>query len=100
MSTAMLGALIDTLDDPAVAQRLLAALDDPPLLDRLFAASIASGQPRPDIVSSAVRSFVETAPDDLWTQLIGIMSRAEDPGLAGMHAILRKAFPPAGESVP
>jgi hypothetical protein len=45
-----------------------------------------------------VRSFVETASDDLWTQLVGIMNRAEDPGLAAMRAILVKAFPPAKEA--
>lgn len=96
----MLGHLIASLDDPEVAHGLLATLADPPLIERLSAAAESSGQPQSEIVSSAVRSFVETASDDLWTQLIGIMSRAEDPGLATLHAILRKAFPPVRELVP
>ena len=52
------------------------------------------------LVASAVRSFLDTASDDLWTQLIGIMNRAEDPGLAAMRAILTKAFPPLSEVKP
>jgi hypothetical protein len=90
----MLGRLISSLDDPAVADGLVAALGDPPLLGRLTAAAQAAGQPEAALVASAVRNFVDTASDDLWTQLIGIMNRAEDPGLAAMRAILTKAFPP------
>jgi hypothetical protein len=94
----MLGNLIQSLDDPAIASRLVAALDDPALLDRMTAIASDCGQSQTELVASAVRSFVETASDDLWTQLVGIMNRAEDPGLAAMRAILVKAFPPAKEA--
>jgi hypothetical protein len=94
----MLGRLIASLDDPEVAAGLVAALGDPDLLGRLAAAAKTAGQPEPALVASAVRHFVETASDDLWTQLIGIMNRAEDPGLAAMRAILTKAFPPLEEA--
>jgi hypothetical protein len=90
----MLGRLIAALDDPQVAAGLVAALDDPRLRSRMAAAARAAGQPETALVASAVRSFLDTASDDLWTQLIGIMNRAEDPGLAAMRAILLKAFPP------
>jgi hypothetical protein len=90
----MLGRLIASLDDPAVAAGLVAAVDDPALLGRLAEAAKAAGRPEEALVASAVRHFVDTAPDDLWTQLIGIMNRADDPGLAAMRAILTKAFPP------
>jgi hypothetical protein len=93
--TVMLGHLISSLEDPAVARGLLSTLDDSRLLDRLSTAARSTGQSQSEIVASAVRGFVETASDDLWTQLIGIMSRAEDPGLAAVRAILLKAFPPA-----
>jgi hypothetical protein len=96
----MLGRLIQSLDDPKVALGLVAALDDPPLLERLSRRAAASGQTETAMVASAVRSFVDTASDDLWTQLIGIMGRAEDPGLAAMHAILLKAFPAGEEAQP
>jgi len=89
----MLGSLIASLDDPKVAMGLVAAFDEPALLERLAAAADESGCPPADIVGSAVRNFMETASDDLWTQLIGIMNRADDPGLAAMRAILEKVLP-------
>lgn len=89
----MLGNLIASLDDPKVAMDLLAAIDEPALLTRLAAAAEESGRLPADIVGSAVRHFMETASDDLWTQLIGMMNRAEDPGLTAMRAILDKALP-------
>jgi hypothetical protein len=89
----MLGNLIASLDDPKVAMSLLAALDEPALLSRLGVAAEESGRLPTDIVGSAVRNFMETAPDDLWTQLISAMNRAEDPGLAAMRVILEKALP-------
>lgn len=89
----MLGKLIASLDDPNVAMRLLAALDEPALLSRLGVAAEESGRLPADIVGSAVRNFMETAPNDLWNQLISIMNRAEDPGLTAMRAILDKALP-------
>jgi hypothetical protein len=93
----MLGRLIDSLDDPAVASVLLAALDDLTLRARLDAAADAAGVPSAEVLASIVRGFVETASDDLWTQLIGIMSRSDDPGLAAIRAILGKALPAASE---
>ncbi|RFB79945.1 hypothetical protein [Methylovirgula sp. 4M-Z18] len=89
----MLGNLIAALDNPKVAMDLVSAFDEPALLARLAAAADGSGRPPADIVGSIVRNFMETASDDLWTQLIGIMNRAEDPGLAAMRAILEKALP-------
>lgn len=91
----MLGRLIDTLDDPDVALGLVTALDEPLLLQRLTAAADASGYALAEVIASTVRGFLDTASDDHWLQLIGIMNRAEDPGLAAMRAILETAFPEA-----
>jgi hypothetical protein len=91
----MLGQLIESLDDPAVASALLSALDDPAILARLSAAAEAEGEAPADILASNVRGFIETASDDLWTQLIGIMSRSENPGLTAVRAILNKTLPPS-----
>ncbi|MCO5066400.1 MAG: hypothetical protein M9924_18595 [Rhizobiaceae bacterium] len=93
----MLGNLIASLDDPKVAIGLVEAFEEPALLARLAAAASQSGRQPAEIVSSTVRNFMETASDDLWTQLIGIMNRADDPGLAAVRAILEKALPPARE---
>ena len=91
----MLGNLIASLDDPNAAMAVIAAIDEPALVARLAAAADASGRSPADIVGSAVRNFLETATDDLWTHLIGIMNRAQDPGLSAMRAILEKTLPDA-----
>jgi hypothetical protein len=89
----MLGALIASLDDPKVAERLLGALDSPVLSRRLGEAAAREGAVVAQVMASAVRYFLETASEDHWVQLIGIMNRAEDPGLAAIRAILAKALP-------
>lgn len=91
----MFGQWIDTLDDPVVALSLLAALDDPSLVRRLVAAADAAGRAPAEVVASTVRGFLDTASDDHWLQLVGIMSRAEDPSLAAVRAILKTALPAA-----
>ncbi len=94
----MPGRLIDALDDPDVALHLLAALEQPALSARLAAAAEEAGRSAADIVASAVRGFLDTASDDHWLQLVGIMNRARDPGLAAVRAILDKALPAAREA--
>lgn len=94
----MLGNLIASLDDPKVVMNLLAAFDDRELLVRLAAAAGESGRSPAEIVASAVRQFVDTASDDLWTQLIGHMNNAKDPGLASLKAILVKNLPETRKS--
>jgi hypothetical protein len=89
----MLGALIDSLDDPVVAEKLLVRLDAPSLGRRLEEAAAREGAPVAQVMASTLRYFMETASEDYWVQLIGIMSRAEDPGLAAIRAILTKALP-------
>ncbi len=89
----MLGKLIDSLDDADVALRLVAALEAPSLSERLAAAADAAGHSHADVIASTVRGFLDTASDDHWLQLVAIMNRAQDPGLAAVRAILDKALP-------
>jgi hypothetical protein len=42
-----------------------------------------------DFAAGAVRDFVERADDELWLQLLTIMRKAENPGLAAIQSILR-----------
>ncbi|MBN9282181.1 MAG: hypothetical protein J0H37_08015 [Hyphomicrobium denitrificans] len=91
----MLGKLIDSLDDPVVAMNLVAALADPELEARLANAAEAEGRPTADVVATIVRNFLNAASDDHWVQLIGIMNRAKDPGLAALRAILASELPEA-----
>ncbi|MGB3866056.1 MAG: hypothetical protein WBA29_10565 [Xanthobacteraceae bacterium] len=91
----MLGTLIASLDNPDIATRLVTLLDEPDLTARLEAAASTLGRAPAEVTASLVRNFVETASDDLWLQLIGIMNRAEDPSLAAIRAILGKTLPAA-----
>lgn len=91
----MFGSLVASLDDPRIAADIVVALDDPNLAARLAAAADAGGRAQSEVMASAVRSFLETASDDHWLQLVGIMNRAPDPGLAAVRAILAKALPAA-----
>jgi len=96
----LLGALIDSLDDPAVAATLLAKLAAPDLIRRLGHTAEREGIPPTECLASTLRYFLETASEDHWVQLIGIMSRAADPGLAAIKAILEKALPPVDAGDP
>ncbi len=89
----MLGTLIASLDDPAVVARMIALLDEPDLAARLETAAGSLGRAPAEVTAALVRNFVETASDDVWLQLIGIMNRADDPTLAAVRAILTKALP-------
>ncbi len=96
----MFGLLIDRLDDPKVAEGLLGALGEPSLLERLVAAAAATNRQPADILAATVRGFLDGASDDHWLQLIGLMNRAEDPGLAALRAILKAALPTTQGSDP
>jgi hypothetical protein len=89
----VLGRLIDSLDDPKVAMALLTSLDRSDLDGRLKSASATAGVPPSVMMASIVRGFIETASDDAFVQLVGIMTRAEDPGLDAICAILASALP-------
>jgi hypothetical protein len=89
----MFGTLVASLDDPRIAADIVAALDDPGLAARLATAADDAGRAPSEVIASTVRRFLDTASDDHWLQLVGIMNRAADPGLAAVRAILAKALP-------
>ena len=83
----MLGDLIANLDRPDVAAAVLATLD-PNVVARIERRAAAAAMIAPDFIAGAVREFVERADDELWLQLLTIMRKAENPGLAAIQAIL------------
>jgi len=87
----MLGDIVDRLDDPEVAARLLRDLEEPDLEVRL--ALLGDGQPEAEMMAALVRRFLDTGSDEQWVHLIGIMSRADDPALEALRAILRAGLP-------
>ena len=57
-----------------------------------FPADVATSA---ELLAGAVRDFLDTADDEVWTQLVGIMTRAEDPGIAALRAVVARALPEA-----
>ena len=83
----MLGELIAQLDRPDVAASLLTTInaDIAGQIERRAATAFMTVE---DFVSGAVREFVESAGDDLWFQLLTIVRKSDDPGLAAVQTIL------------
>ena len=83
----MLGDLIANLDRPDVTAAVLATMD-PIVATRFEQRSAAAAMVAADFAAGAVRDFVDRADDEHWAQLVTIMRKAEDPGLAAIQAIL------------
>jgi len=83
----MLGDLIANLDRPDVTAAVLATMDRT-VAARFEQRSAAAAMVAADFAAGAVRDFVDRADDEHWAQLLTIMRKAEDPGLAAIQAIL------------
>jgi hypothetical protein len=83
----MLGDLIANLDNPDVAAAVLATMD-PIVATRIERRVAAATMTAADFVAGAVREFVDCADDERWLQLLTVVRKAEDPGLAAIQAIL------------
>jgi hypothetical protein len=83
----MLGDLIANLNRPDVAAAVLTTLD-PVVVARIERRAAAAATAVADFAAAAVRDFMECADDELWLQLLTIMHKAENPGLAAIQAIL------------
>jgi hypothetical protein len=83
----VLGDLIAQLDRPDVAAGVLTTID-PDIAGQIERRAAASSMTVEDFVSGAVRDFVERAGDDLWFQLLTIVRKSDDPGLAAVQTIL------------
>lgn len=83
----MLGELIAQLDRPDVADGIVATLPSD-VARRIEHRSAAASMTVADFVAGAVRDFLESAGDDLWFQLLTIVRKSDDPGLAAVQTIL------------
>ena len=83
----MLGDLIAQLDQPCVAASVLTALD-PGIIRQIEKRAAAESMTVADFAAGAVREFVEHAKDDLWFQLLTVIRKSDDPGLAAVRTIL------------
>ncbi len=83
----MLGELIARLDCPEVANSVVTTRPSDVAREierRAGAASLSVA----DFVAGAVLEFMEGADDDLWFQLLTIVRKSHDPGLAAVQTIL------------
>jgi hypothetical protein len=83
----MLGELIARLDRPDIADGVMATLD-PEVARRIEARAADGSMPVADFVAGAVREFLDGAQDDLWFQLLTVVRKSDDPGLAAVRTIL------------
>ena len=76
----LLGDVIARLTDETAVAEILLGLDDLSLLAKLRARADENGVPLNAYAVWAFRTYVDNAPSEEWTTLIGAMSRSPDPG--------------------
>jgi len=87
MNAITLGDLIAHLDRPGVAAGVLASLD-PDIRGRIEQRAAAASMEVADFAAGAVREFIEHGDDELWFQLLTMIRKSDDPGLAAVQTIL------------
>ena len=84
----MLGELIAQLDRPDVVNSVVTTLQ-PDVAREIEHRAAAASMPVTDFVAGAVREFLDSADDNLWFQLLTIVRKSDDPGLAAVQTILK-----------
>jgi hypothetical protein len=87
----LLGDVIARLDDEAFINETLLVLDDLALTARIAASAAENSVSMGDFAAQAVGQFVNGASDEEWLTLIGMMSRADNPGRAFLRRVLSNA---------
>jgi hypothetical protein len=88
----LLGRLIASLEDEAVAERALATLDDVALALAVERTAEAEGVGPGRIATEAVASYAAEADDEEWTTLVGLLARSGDPGTTLLRRALARVF--------
>jgi hypothetical protein len=78
----LLGNLIARLADEAVAAETMIGLCDLALAAQVAAAAAESGVTPGRFVAGCVGRFVQEAPGEEWTTVMGQMERSDNPGAA------------------
>jgi hypothetical protein len=96
----MLGDILGGLTEAASADGILAAVGSPDVLERIRLDAAAEGVPAGALVAARVRHMLNHAGEDLWLDLLGVMSGSPQPGAAALAAMLSLAFPDPAAAVP
>ena len=94
-----LGDVIARFEDDAFVSETLFALDDLALTARIAAAAAEEDVSAGEFAAQAVGQFVNGASDEEWLTLIGLMSRADNPGQIFLQRVLSNALPRSQERV-
>ena len=89
----LLGDVIARFDGGAFANEMLFALGDLALTAQVVASAAENNISPGEFAAQSVGQFVNGASDDEWLTLIGLMSRADNPGQVFLQRVLSKAFP-------
>ena len=84
----LLGDLLASFEDDAVAAETALRLGDLSMLHRMRQHAEANGISVGAYAPSAVRRFADGATDEEWVSLLGAMGRTDDPG----SVCLQRAF--------
>ena len=88
-----LGDVIARFEDEAFVGETLLALDDLALTARIAASAAENSVSAGEFAARAVGQFVIGASDEEWLTLIGLMSRADNPGQVFLRRVLSNALP-------
>ena len=91
----MLGDVIARLEDEAFASETLFALDDLALTAQVATRAAENHLSSGEFAAGLVGQFVSGASDEEWLTLIGLMSRADNPGQVFLRRVLANALRPA-----
>ena len=88
-----LGDVIAKFEDEAFVNETLVALDDLALTARVFTLAAENNVSAGEFAAQSVGQFDNSATDEEWLTLIGLMSRADNPGQVFLRRVLSNALP-------
>ena len=93
----LLGDVIAKFEDEAFVNETLIALDDLALTARVFSVAAENKVSAGEFAAASVGRFVNDASDEEWLTLVGLMSRADNPGQVFLRRALSAALARAKE---
>ena len=89
----MLGEILGGLTNATTAEAVVADVANPAIMQRIRTAAVAQGVPVGAFVASRIRHLVEHGAEDLWLDLLGVMSGSPQPGVTAIERMIACAFP-------
>ena len=88
----LLGDVIVKFEDEAFVNETLLSLDDLALAAEVIMAADHNDVSAGEFAAHSVGQFVNSASDEEWLTLIGLMSRADNPGQVFLRRVLSNAI--------